>query len=101
MRVLCAYNVNMGALHRVTGEEISGLASRLPPSRSPPKVIASPRDFLAALLSHIKDGSGGELLVMDSETAKFTSRSFSWERRLGGNAGNMANVLASEGGVPR
>ena len=35
---------------------------------------------------------------MDSETAKFTSRSFSWERRLGGNAGNMANVLASEGG---
>jgi hypothetical protein len=46
-----------------------------PPSRGPPKTIASPRDFLAVLLSHIKDGSGGELLVMDSETAEFISRS--------------------------
>ncbi len=70
-----AYNINLDALHRVTGEGISDLASKLPPSRGPPKAIASPRDFLAVLLSYIKDGSGGELLVMDSETAKFISRS--------------------------
>jgi ADP-dependent phosphofructokinase/glucokinase len=67
MKVLCAYNINLDALHRVTGAEISDLTARLPLSRSPPKVIASPRDFLDTLRTYIKDGSRGEIQVMDKE----------------------------------
>lgn len=97
MKAVCTYNVNLDALHKVTQNEMSDLVKRTPIGESPPSTISSLGDFLTALLFHLRDGSGGELLVKDKETANFISRLFCWDYRLGGNAGNVADALAREG----
>ncbi len=102
MKVLCAYNVNLDAVHTVEGEHLSGLlqASGIALDAKMPGEISSPSDFFSALVSCMREGTGAELLVNDRRTAEFIERSFGWSYRLGGNAGNMANVLASLGASP-
>lgn len=102
MRIICAYNVNLDAVHSVRGSELSGLLSRLnaSPKIEIPERISSVDDFLSGLLFCMKTGSGAELFIDDQEVASAIKNSFSWGNRLGGNAGNMANVLAALGAEP-
>lgn len=102
MRIICAYNVNLDAVHNISGDEISELIGRegdAPVPRLPEK-ISHMDDFLSGLLFCMKTGSGTELLIDNSEVADLIKGSFSWEDRLGGNAGNMANALAALGAEP-
>jgi ADP-dependent phosphofructokinase/glucokinase len=101
MRIICAYNVNLDALHNISGKEASGLMNGLCDVQVRlPEKISSNDDFLVALLFCMKTGSGVELLIDSPEVANSIKGLFSWEDRLGGNAGNMANALAALGAEP-
>lgn len=102
MRVICGYNVNIDAVHNISGGEISGLIGEkcLNPEPKLPEKISNLEDLLSGLLFCMKNGSGAELLIDDPETADLIGKVFGWEFRLGGNAGNMANVLAGLGAEP-
>jgi len=102
MKVLCAYNVNLDAVHTIDGKKLSSLlrSTEIDLGTGMPESISSPSDFFSALISCIRNGIGAELLVNDKDTADFIENSFDWSYRLGGNAGNMANVLAALGSEP-
>jgi ADP-dependent phosphofructokinase/glucokinase len=102
MKVICGYNVNIDAVHNISGDEISRLiiGHDIQPRPKLPEEISSLEDLLSGLLLCMKNGSGAELLITDPKTADLIGRSFGWEYRLGGNAGNMANVLAGLGAEP-
>ncbi|NPV63010.1 MAG: hypothetical protein HPY61_10370 [Methanotrichaceae archaeon] len=98
MKVICAYPVNVDALHNLSGSELEGLCSGSRPEFK--DGICSLDDFCSSLLHCMKEGSGGELLIESPEVASRIDASFSWQYRLGGNAGIMANVLAALGASP-
>lgn len=102
MRIICAYNVNLDAVHNISGGKISELIGREGDAPVPrlPERISHMDDFLSGLLFCMKTGSGTELLIDNPETADLIKSLFSWEDRLGGNAGNMANALAALGAEP-
>lgn len=102
MKVICGYNVNIDAVHNISGDEISRLIAGLglKPRPELPREISGMEDLFSGLLFCMKKGSGAELLVTDPKTADAIDSSFGWDYRLGGNAGNMANVLASLGAEP-
>jgi ADP-dependent phosphofructokinase/glucokinase len=96
MKVICGYNVNIDAVHNIRGDEISRLIKETGATPNPefPARICSLDDLLSGLLFCMKRGTGAELLIENADVAKQIDRLFPWEYRLGGNAGNMANVLA-------
>lgn len=96
MKIICGYNVNIDAVHTISGDEISRLIKETGahPSAGFPERICSLEDLLSGLLFCMKTGTGAELLIEDADTAEQMGRFFQWEYRLGGNAGNMANILA-------
>lgn len=103
MNIICAYPVNVDAVHNVQGEEISALILSSP--SSPMKIelkesIGSREDLLSSLLFCMQQGSGAEILIENQATARQIEGAFSWQFRLGGNAGIMANVLAALGEKP-
>ncbi len=102
MRVVCGYNVNIDAVHNISGGEISRLIADfgLRPKIELPEKISSLEDIVSGLLFCMKRGSGAELLIDDPEVAGLIEKTFAWQNRLGGNAGNMANVLAQIGAEP-
>ncbi len=100
MKIICAYPVNIDAVYNVRGEEIS----QFTPSGPAPKIkselmgsIGSRDDLISSLLFCMQQGSGAELLIESQALARQIEASFPWQFRLGGNAGIMANVLASHG----
>ncbi|MFZ2472263.1 MAG: ADP-dependent glucokinase/phosphofructokinase [Methanothrix sp.] len=96
MNIICAYPVNVDAVCNIRGEEISAL---IPPNMKIElkESIGSREDLLSCLLFCMQQGSGAEILIQSQEVARRIEDSFSWQFRLGGNAGNMANVLAALG----
>ena len=103
MNIICAYTVNVDAVYNVHGEEISALISSSPASNMKIKLkesISSREDLLSCLLFCMQQGSGAEILIESQATAMQIEESFSWQFRLGGNAGIMANVLAALGARP-
>ncbi len=102
MRVICGYNVNIDAVHNISGGEISRLIANfgLKPKAELPEKIESLEDLVSGILFCMKRGSGAELLIDDPEVAGLIEKTFAWQNRLGGNAGNMANVLAQIGSEP-
>ncbi len=102
MKVICGYNVNIDAVHNISGDEISRLIADfgLRPKIELPEKIASLEDLISGLLFCMKRGSGAELLIDSPEVAGLIGKTFAWQNRLGGNAGNMANVLAQLGAEP-
>jgi ADP-dependent phosphofructokinase/glucokinase len=96
MKIICGYNVNIDAVYTISGDEISRLIEETGghPSIRFPERICSMEDLISGLLFCMKMGSGAELLIERADTAEQIGRFFPWEYRLGGNAGNMANVLA-------
>ena len=102
MKIICAYNVNLDAVHNINGNELSEIISRLgiKPTLALPEIISSMDDFFSGLLFCIKTGSGTELLIDNPEVAGTIKGIFTWTDRLGGNAGNMANAMAALGAEP-
>lgn len=99
MNIICAYPVNVDAVCNVQGEEISALI----PSNMKIELkesIGSREDLLSCLLFCMQQGSGAEILIESQAAARQIEESFSWQLRLGGNAGIMANALASLGARP-
>jgi len=99
MNIICAYPVNVDAVCNIRGEEISAL---VPPNMKIglKESIGSREDLLSSLLFCMQQGSGAEILIQSRATARQIEESFSWQFRLGGNAGIMANVLAALGAKP-
>jgi ADP-dependent phosphofructokinase/glucokinase len=103
MNIICAYTVNVDAVYNVQGEEISALISSSLASNMKIELkesISSREDLLSCLLFCMQQGSGAEILIESQSTAMQIEESFSWQFRLGGNAGIMANVLAALGARP-
>jgi ADP-dependent phosphofructokinase/glucokinase len=103
MNIICAYPVNIDAVCNIRGEEISRLISSSLVSNIKIELkdsIGSREDLLSSLLFCMQQGSGAEILIESQETARQIEESFSWQFRLGGNAGIMANVLAALGAKP-
>ncbi len=102
MRIICGYNVNIDAVHNISGDEISRLIAdfSLKPKAKLPEKIEGLEDLVSGILFCMKRGSGAELLIDDPGVAGLIEKTFAWQNRLGGNAGNMANVLAQIGSEP-
>lgn len=103
MNIICAYPVNIDAVRNVLGEEISKFiqSGHAPTIKSElKKSIGSREDLISSLLFCMQQGSGAELLIESREIARRIEFSFPWQFRLGGNAGIMANVLATMGARP-
>jgi ADP-dependent phosphofructokinase/glucokinase len=99
MNIICAYPVNVDAVCNIQGEEISDLIPaniKIELKES----IGSREDLLSCLLFCMQQGSGAEILIENETIAHQIEDAFSWKYRLGGNAGNMANVLAALGATP-
>jgi ADP-dependent phosphofructokinase/glucokinase len=99
MNIICAYPVNVDAVCNIRSEEISALV----PSNMKIELkesIGSREDLLSCLLFCMQQGSGAEILIQGPQVARQIEQSFSWQFRLGGNAGIMANVLAALGAKP-
>jgi ADP-dependent phosphofructokinase/glucokinase len=99
MNIICAYPVNVDAVCNIRVEEISALI----PSNIKIELkesIGSREDLLSCLLFCMQQGSGAEILIKNEAVARQIEASFSWQFRLGGNAGIMANVLAALGAKP-
>ena len=97
MNIICAYAVNIDAVYNVQGEEISGLIPAKGIKSELKGSISSREDLISSLLFCMQQGSGAEILIESREAARQIEKSFSWQLRLGGNAGIMANVLAALG----
>lgn len=103
LRVLCAFNVNIDCVHTITGEEIEMLFRDLFPllrSSEIPSEITSLSDLAISILHHMGHGTGSELIIEGEKVADEIASLFNWEIRMGGNAGNIANVLAALGAEP-
>jgi ADP-dependent phosphofructokinase/glucokinase len=98
MKIICAYPINLDAIHDVEGKEIEVLSEGAKPGLR--EKIASTEDLISVLLYCMQEGCGAELLVEGEELARDILNSFCWRYRLGGNAGIMANVLAKLGAHP-
>ena len=103
MNIICAYPVNIDAVYNVRGEEISQFTQSGPAPKIKSELkgpIGSRDDLISSLLFCMQQGSGAELLIGSQAVSRQIEASFPWQFRLGGNAGIMANVLASMGARP-
>ncbi|NMB86621.1 MAG: ADP-dependent glucokinase [Methanosaeta sp. PtaB.Bin018] len=97
-RIICAYPINLDAVYDIKCEEVAPLA--LGARAEAVGMINSLEDLFSALLFCMREGSGAELLIEREEVKKRIEAQFQWSLRLGGNAGIMANVLATLGAKP-
>ncbi|WP_340820525.1 ADP-dependent glucokinase/phosphofructokinase [Methanolobus sp. WCC4] len=103
MNILCAYNANIDSIYHIDGEELSRLLADHPDVQEkvskPPGSISLVSDVLAGIVICMRDGTGAEWLVHDSEVFDWLKQTF-LERslmRMGGNMGIMSNVLSELG----
>lgn len=95
--VLCAYNANVDGIRRVDADLESFLG---PPGDDPDGRLDSRSELAAAITETMARGSGDERAMTDAFAADLESSLTADEQRLGGQAGIMADVLASLGGRP-
>jgi len=98
MNIICAFPINLDAVYNISGEHIAPLAGGIVPEAK--EKITSLKDLISALLFCMQEGTGAELLIEQDEVARCIEGAFPWQFRLGGNAGIMANVLATLGCQP-
>ena len=98
MKILCCYNVNIDSVCTVDGARITDYIKNHE-INDPPDRIRDMSDFLALLLMHIKNGTGGEYLLETPAAIREASSLIKDPPvlRLGGNAGIAADVLSSLG----
>lgn len=102
-KVLCAYNVNIDSVHTLVGDDLLRLFGSL-------QALAADIEggeggteafrLMEALTEAVVKGRGDEMLIHRHEVAHAIRNALTWVRRMGGNAGNMANVLAALGAAP-
>ena len=109
MRIICGYTVNLDSVTTISGGEVvkvvraiadHGLIERvLERVSSPREGIYDVEDFFLGLLLSMQQGSGAEWLIFDRNVFDFLKEHFLEGSRviLGGNSGNMANVLSDLG----
>ena len=103
MNIICAYPVNLDAVYDLEEDSISRFIQGADPRWIKSELkdsIKSREELISSLLYCIQNGSGAEILVESRELAEDIEASFPWSLRLGGNAGIMANLLASLGARP-
>ncbi|WP_406660826.1 ADP-dependent glucokinase/phosphofructokinase [Methanolobus sp. ZRKC3] len=105
MNILCGYNANIDSIYSIKGSELNELLSTFTKEEivdslsNPPGEITSIPEFLAGLISCMKDGSGGEWMIHEKAVYEWLKSNY-FERsllRMGGNMGIMANVLSQLG----
>ena len=94
MNVICAYAVNLDAVCNVKSSQLQPL---LPPELPSEKIglkgsISRMEDLVSSLLYCLREGSGAEILIDSPDLASRIEQAFVWQKRLGGNAGIMANA---------
>ena len=106
MRIICGYTVNLDSVTTISGVEVAemiadhGLTERvLERVSSPRDGIYDVEDFFSGLLLSMKRGIGAEWLIFDRDVFDFLKEHFldGSQVILGGNSGNMANVLSDLG----
>jgi ADP-dependent phosphofructokinase/glucokinase len=111
MNILCAYNANIDSIYHIDGSELSQMLGELEVENpvfadefnkkiiSPPGSISSKPDFLAGLITCMRDGSGAEWMIKDSSVFEWIKKTFidGSFMRMGGNMGIMSNVLSELG----
>ncbi len=96
--IICAYPINLDAVYDIRVEEVAVFAAGA--RAEAVGMIKSPEDLFSALLLCMREGCGAELLIEREEVKKRIEALFQWNFRLGGNAGIMANILATLGAKP-
>ncbi|TQD25189.1 ADP-dependent glucokinase/phosphofructokinase [Methanolobus vulcani] len=111
MNILCAYNANIDSIYHIGGSELSNIITEFEVEDSafsdtlqkklayPPGSISSKSDFLAGLLTCMREGSGAEWMIKDSAVFEWIKKTFidGSFMRMGGNMGIMSNVLSELG----
>lgn len=106
MKILCCYNVNIDSVGTIDGDRVTDYLKNHVKSTSReigdlPDRIGNMTDFLALLLAHTRNGTGGEypLETPDaiSESSLLIRDGGKLVLRLGGNAGIAASVLSALG----
>lgn len=107
MNAICAYCVNLDAVCNVRAGDIYRLLPAGLSTEEAEKMeislkgsITRMEDLVSSLLYCMREGSGAEILIESPDMASRIGEAFSWDIRLGGNAGIMANVLAHLGAKP-
>ncbi|MEM2123541.1 MAG: ADP-dependent glucokinase/phosphofructokinase [Candidatus Bathyarchaeia archaeon] len=101
--IITAYNTNIDAIYHVQPsivEEAVKPYSRevLRRIRKPPRRILDEEDLLTGLILCMMEGLGEEWLILNPKVSdKISDYFIQDELRMGGQAGNMANALASLG----
>ncbi|MEM2905670.1 MAG: ADP-dependent glucokinase/phosphofructokinase [Candidatus Bathyarchaeia archaeon] len=104
--IIVAYNTNIDGLKTVNGRWLSQLLAEdadlkervAEKFRETPGEVTDLSDLVAALLYYMREGAGGERLILAEDVFQWLSRAFGpGELRMGGQAGIMANVLSSLG----
>lgn len=97
MGVFCAYNANVDAILRVD----SDLEQLLPPPRGePPGRLDSPVDLSSAIRRAMERGRGDEIPISTALGDWLEDTLTPEERRIGGQAGIMADFLSVSGASP-
>lgn len=106
MRIICGYTVNLDSVTTIRGDLVAGMIADRGLTERVLERVSSPRekiydveDFFSGLLLSMERGSGAEWLIFDHKVFDFLKEHFFEESRviLGGNSGNMANVLSDLG----
>ncbi|RZN16119.1 MAG: hypothetical protein EF812_00585 [Methanosarcinales archaeon] len=106
MRIICGYNVNLDSVYTIGGNEIvkylgnhNMIEKVLKHPASSFEGIYSIEDFFRGLLLNMKSGSGAEWLIFNHEVVKSLKECFGEKSDIiiGGNAGNITNVLSELG----
>lgn len=100
--VITAYNTNIDAIYHVrpsmVEEAVKPYSKVLKKIRKHKRRILDEKDFLAGLIFCMSEGLGEEWSILDPNVSDWISNFFIQdELRMGGQAGNMANVLAGLG----
>ncbi|MBS7248918.1 MAG: ADP-dependent glucokinase/phosphofructokinase [Candidatus Jordarchaeales archaeon] len=106
LKFIVGFNVNIDAVKHVTRRDVERIMRHVSLSEvvkkvfSPPMKVESLEDFLAGLLLCLKEGIGEEWIITSSAISKKLEEVLGWdETRMGGQGGNMSNVLASLGQI--
>jgi ADP-dependent phosphofructokinase/glucokinase len=104
--VAVGFNTNIDGIIELDGDRIQRfLESQTPVADeafkrkdSPPGRVEGPVDFVAGLMHFVERGTGGEYMVHDEDTYEWIVSNLPIDaRRMGGNAGIMANALSMLG----
>lgn len=102
--VICAFNVNIDAIHKLTENELVNIIQSTYKDKVasfteiPPTIITSPEDLIACLLYVIHEEKTAEWILENPEVNNWIKMNFKGcQMRVGGQAGNIAYQLAKFG----